>query len=193
MDDALRGLLLQYDSSLPKQRADAKADIIEFLIAAWYGHPESSQYMRMFAAALMERGDPLPDVVLGFIVEFLRNPDKPKWPTYMLEAARDARGESFIDEVRSRLARKPGKHSSNFVTRNIFIWAAIEHIVKTWKFAATRNEATKGRASAASIVREAIKQGAGIHLSEASVVKVWNKMRLPGEQALVLLEEMAAD
>jgi hypothetical protein len=158
--------------------------------------------MREFAAALMERGDPLPEGILrNFIVEFLRNPEKPNLRMAQLHTGlpadyrySEAEYLARLEEIRSIIARKPGPSSVEHMSRNRAIWIAMEYIVKTWKFPATRNEATKDkgkRACAASIVREAIKKGAGLHLSEAAVVKVWNNMRLPGEQMLALYPDEA--
>jgi hypothetical protein len=192
MEEAARGLLLNYD----RNRADAEKEISDSLLAAWLGHKEASQYMREFAAVLMERERDraaelpgnlfhfvLPENLAHFVVEFLRNPDKPR----LTRDDSDPEYLAWEDRLRLLITRKPGPRSGDMTSRNVTIWAAMEHIVKTWKFPATRNEATKGkRASAASIVREALKKGAGVHLSEAAVVKAWNKMRLPGEQALAL-------
>jgi hypothetical protein len=185
MEDALRGLIWLYDSPIPEKRAAAEEDIKASVKYAWLGNAEDSQYMRELAAMLMERGDQLPEALHNFIVEFLRNPNKPKLPF----GNTDERFRAWLDEIRSLIARKPGPSSGVLVSRNIEIWAAMEHIVKTWNIPATRNQATKEkgkRASAASIVREAIEKGADVHLSEAAVVKAWKKMRLPGEQALAL-------
>jgi hypothetical protein len=188
MEDAVHGFLLLYDSKLPDHWAQAEKDIDECTFKAWMGFQEDSQYVREIAAALMERGDPLPERLRYFVEAFLRNPNKPNLSaTYI--ASHDRAYIAWLDGLRAYIARRPGRGSSDLVSRNIGIWAAMEHIVKTWKFPATRNEATKDkgkRASAASIVREAIKKGAGVHLSEAAVVKAWNKMRLAGEQALAL-------
>ena len=49
---------------------------------------------------------------------------------------------------------------------------AVDHIVDTWKFPATRNSATK-TPSAASIVKIALENGAGLHLTEAAINKIW--------------------
>jgi hypothetical protein len=180
LHDMLVGLLFLYDSQLPSNRAAAEEDIKHYVEYAWLGNQEASQHMRELAAVLMERGDPLPDGLHHFIVEFLRNPNKPRWPSNV-----DEKYLSFVDEVRSLIARKPGQGSSDLAPRNVTIWAAVEHIVRTWKFPATRNRATTRRASATSIVREAIEKGARLHLIEAAVVKAWRKMRPGGEDAVV--------
>ena len=170
-----------YHSPLAGNQAQAEEDIKHGVEYAWLGNQEASQYMREFAAALMERGDPLPDGLHHFVVEFLRNPNKPRWPNKY----DDEKYLAFVDEVRSLIARKPGQGSNDLNPRNTCIWAAIEHIVRTWKFPATRNRATTRSASATSIVREAIEKGARLHLTEDAVVKVWRKMRPGCKDALV--------
>jgi hypothetical protein len=114
-------------------------------------------------------------------VEFLRNPDKPQIPP-------QPQGEKFdawLDELRSYIARRPGQSKLDLQSRNVSIWAAVEHIVRTWKIPTTRNQATEN-ACATSIVREALEKGAGVKLKEAAVVKVWRNMRSGGNKYLAL-------
>lgn len=104
------------------------------------------------AAELIERGEPLPGYLRDFIVKFLR---------------RDP-----IFKPSSKRGRKRG----DLASRDVFIDAVIAHIVKTWRFAATRNEAA-GRPSAASIVREGLEKGADIRLTEKAINKIWHSYR----------------
>jgi hypothetical protein len=64
------------------------------------------------------------------------------------------------------------------IIRDSNIGAAVGFVAKTWKVSPTRNREQKvGRACAASIVRDALARGAGVHLSEADVVKAWDAFR----------------
>ncbi len=120
-----------------------------YVEAAHDGHREIGRLLRMLAATLIDRGDQLPKPIRSFIAEFLRNPNK-------------------------RIKRlRPKPIWFDLRLRDSVIVDSIEHIVETWKFSATRNEATE-RASAASIVREAIEKGGGIPLTEKAVNKIWN-------------------
>lgn len=101
------------------------------------------------AAALIERGEPLPKYLRNFTVKFLlRDP---------------------IFETTG----KPGRTHGDLLHRDICISEAIEHIVKTWEFQPTRNEATT-TPSAASIVRNALEKGAEVHLSEKAINNIWS-------------------
>jgi hypothetical protein len=100
------------------------------------------------AATLIERGEPLSGPLKTFIVKFLR------------------RDPIFV------AAKKPGPKGGHLAHRDVCIGEAIEYLAKTWKFPATRNVATD-RPCAASIVREALEKGAGVHLTEAAVNKIW--------------------
>jgi hypothetical protein len=195
-EDAVFGFLLLYDSPIPERRAQAENEIRANLLEAWLGDQGASQHIRDFAAALIERGDSLPGGIFDdFIVEFLRNPEKPNLLKSKLHRGPDRAEAEFyakLDQIRSINARKPGRSRGDLLPRDVSIWIVMKYIIQTWKFPATRNEATKDKgkhACAASIVREAIKRGAGLHLSEAAIVKVWNKMGLPGEEAISLVNE----
>jgi hypothetical protein len=110
-----------------------------------------TDFLPLFVAALLERGDKLPKPLADFVIAFLRDPRK--W-----------------------LAPRRGRKASTLVVRNINIGAAVGFVAARWKFSATRNRAQKvNRHCGASIVREALAKGAGLHLSEADVVKAWNK------------------
>jgi hypothetical protein len=98
-------------------------------------------------AELIERGDPLPNPVKTWVVKFLR------------------RDDIFYPP------KKPGPDATVLAHRNVCICEAAEHIAKTWNFDVTRNVATD-RASAASIVREGLREGAGVNLTEKAINKV---------------------
>jgi hypothetical protein len=106
-----------------------------------------------FAAVLMNEGEPLPESLRLFIMMFLLEPN---W---------------FLKKVGAK-----GRKYGHLKLRDLFIGGAIEDIVEKWKFPATRNEATE-RPSAASIVRDALKRGAGIHLTEKAVNTIWGEVR----------------
>jgi hypothetical protein len=195
MEDAARGLLLSYLN--PLSGAEAEEEIRHSLLHAWLGRRDMSQYMCEFAALLMERGDPLPVGLRAFIVEFLRNPEKPDLRKSQLveiltrppTSKDETEALAWFEGIREVNIRRPGRGSGDLLSRDTTIWMVMQHIVGTWKIPATRNDATKDkgkRACAASIVREAIKKGAGLHLSEAVVARAWNKMRLGGEEARAL-------
>jgi hypothetical protein len=99
-------------------------------------------------AKLIEAGSPLSETLREFVVGFLRNPMKVK--------------------------RRPGPSRLDFQYRDRVIEGAVWHIRDTWKFPATRNEATE-RASAASVVRDALEAGAGVNLTEKAVNKIWGE------------------
>ena len=99
------------------------------------------------AAHLIERGEPLPEYLQSFIVRVLRRD-----PVF-------------------KPASKPGRKYGDLAHRDVFIQAAIKHVAEKWKFPATRR--AMSRPSAASIVQEALAKGAGVHLSEKAVDKIW--------------------
>ena len=104
------------------------------------------------AAELIERGEPLPKHLKVFIVKFLRR-------------------DPIFD-----IARKRGPRYGDLAHRDVCIIEAMQYIVKTWGFSATRNSASRDGAkhpSAASITREALEKGAKLHLTEAAVNKIW--------------------
>jgi hypothetical protein len=76
----------------------------------------------------------------------------------------------------ARIKKSPGPSSDEFLLRNGAILTAVAQIIDKWKFQATRSPAsTDKRVSAASIVRDAIETGAGRHLTEAAINKIWNE------------------
>ena len=128
---------------------DRAADYVEI---ARKGSKLGTKVTLELAAALIERGETLRGPLREFIVEFLRNPKEPR--------------------------RGAGRRaSSDLTSRNMWIRYLITTILFRSKFPATRNEATKEgtrRPSASSIVRDALETGAGIHLTEAAINKIWN-------------------
>jgi hypothetical protein len=118
-----------------------------------------------FAATLIGRGDPLPQEVRGYVVEFLRDPT-------------------------SKISKgKPGRDEMALDVRNSAIIIAMQRIRRTLGIPPTRNQQpgrtqVKRKPSAASIVREALADGAGLHLTEAAINAIWNK-----EQVRVRKEE----
>jgi len=109
------------------------------------GHPEALRHICLLAAVLLERGDPLPEPLGTFIAEYLRNPIKPK----------------------------PRERYRELVVRAELIGLSIMTITHDWGFRATRNIEATERASAASIVRQALKKGAGVSLGEKAINKIW--------------------
>jgi hypothetical protein len=102
----------------------------------------------MVAAALIEDGHQLQGALRDFVVEFLREPNK--W-----------------------LARRPGRKSRDLAIRDATIGAAVFYVCATWGFLPTRNRETTSRACGASIAKEALAKGAGVHLGEENVIKAW--------------------
>jgi hypothetical protein len=125
-------------------------------------NPILARDLREFAATLIERGEPLPESWRWRVAEFLRNPEKWK-------------------NTRQKRKNKRGPSGTDLVIRNITIAGQIQRIVDKWNFPATRNETTKElakHASAASIVKEALKRGAGIRLGEAAINKIWGEYKI---------------
>lgn len=117
------------------------------------------------AATLIERGERLSKPLGDFVAAFLRDPKK------MMTARRGRKRYALAD-------------------RDWTIGEAIDHIVGTWKILATRKASSTKRPSATSIVKEALEKGAGLHLSEAEVVTVWNNWRRdPASGKIIGLEE----
>jgi hypothetical protein len=109
------------------------------------GDPIIHRHLCLMAAFLLERGDQLPRDLRGFVIELLRNPNK---------------------------KIKPWARSNTLLERDKLIADAIIFITNKWKISATRNPATE-RASAASIVRKALKIAAGLPLKEKAVNTIW--------------------
>ena len=97
------------------------------------------------AAALLERNEQLPSSLREFVVDYLRNP---------------------------KVKRKAGRDFFDLKLRNMLIADTINTISWRWKFHPTRNDATED-ASAASIVRDALAEGAKLRLTEAAINKIW--------------------
>jgi hypothetical protein len=106
------------------------------------------------ASTLMSKGEPLPKPLEDFIIDFLDDPNLENFP--------------------SASGRK--RFPNTF--RDIRIFRAIDHLVRTWKFRATRarRKDPAKRVSAASIVKDALEKS-GLHLSEDAVNKIWNETK----------------
>jgi hypothetical protein len=117
-----------------------------FVVRACEGDGESIRELRILAAALIERGETLPDELRDFIVEYLREPKPEK-------------------------KRTPGP-ARYMEPRDLQIFSTIFQIVDKWKIPATRNPATTG-SSAASIVRDALEVAADVKLTEDAINKIW--------------------
>jgi hypothetical protein len=102
------------------------------------------------AATLIERGDPLPVPLRAYVADFLRNP-------------------------KMKMNRRPGRKASALEWRNSLITDALYQIVLRWNLRARRNPGTTERASAASIVQQAMVEGANYHLSEGDINKMCGK------------------
>ena len=98
------------------------------------------------AATLIERGDPLPVPLRAFVADVLRNPKTHR--------------------------RRPGRKASALDWRNSLITSAVCEIVLRWNLRVTRNPGTTERASAASIVQQAMVEGANYRLGEGDINKI---------------------
>ena len=132
------------------------------LIEALQGSPRLPE----FAAALIERGDPLPGPLRDFIAAFLREPNK-------------------------HLKRHRGSKPIDKFWRDMNIAAAVTFIAGKWGISETRRRNQKsGRSCAASIVKDALATAASIHLSEDKVVKAHQRFisdfrESPGHSVIV--------
>jgi hypothetical protein len=144
--DGVAFLLKEHDKA--KDGFDDYVDGVDAYLHAWENGIEAGlpDIRREFAAALLERGEPLPRRLLKFVADYLRNPET--------------------------AGRKRGQNIYKLKHRNLAISFAIAQIMEKWKFEGMRNDATVG-ASAASIVRDALEKSASLHLTEAAVHKIW--------------------
>jgi hypothetical protein len=122
-------------------------ELLDLIRGAREGHETTHAYILAVAAALIENGDCLPGPLKEFVVEFLREPQKPR--------------------------TGPGRKRSKLFMRDNYIGFVMAMICIHWKFFPTRNDATI-EPSAASIAQKALEQ-VGIHLTEPAINKVWNK------------------
>jgi hypothetical protein len=135
-------------------------------LALFYGDLYAIDILRELAAECIAEGKPLTGSLQTFTCLFLKHPFR-KWrPT----------GKSVT--VGEKIKSRPGPRERDLSIRNIIITVVIESIAKEWGFAPTRNTASKDtdvRASAASIVRDALERAVNINLTEAAVNKIWHK------------------
>jgi hypothetical protein len=143
----------RYDSPLSRHRTLAEKELASLVEKAREGDAGALELTCNFAGVLIANNKPLPEDLRDFTSEFL------------------------FDTIAFLKQRKPGRRSIDQVRRNIRIWAATEHIIRTWNFKATRGRAQTRRASATSIVREALEKGAGECLGEDAVVDAWKACR----------------
>jgi hypothetical protein len=115
------------------------------------------------AAALLERNEQLPSSLREFVVDYLRNP---------------------------KVNRKAGRDFFDLKLRNMLIAETINIISERWKFHPTRNDATED-ASAASIVRDALAEGAKLCLTEAAINKIWRHFGPSARSHLSITKEFA--
>jgi hypothetical protein len=151
-------LLDEYND--PLHRTQAEKELASKVEWAREGDDVAFQLICNFAGTLIANNEPLPESVRDFISEFLSGPD------FYLKR------------------RKPGPNLADLACRDFNIWAATEHIVRTWNFKATRGREQKIRASATSIVREALEKGAGVSLGEDAVIDAWKALRSLDEDDL---------
>ena len=138
-----------YDEWRPENPEEYEAYTARLFRVAETNEGDAAIFELCFIAAeLIERGEPLPDHLKVFIVNVLRR-------------------DPIFDA-----AMKPGPKRTDLAHRDVCIAEAVEHIVKTWNFSATRNNATE-TPSATSIVKVALERGAGLHLTEAAINKIW--------------------
>jgi hypothetical protein len=128
-DELISGLLLEAHEVYNYSREE-RGQVYLSMVDGARRHSYGVQLLLGFAATLIERGEPLPEEMRGYVAELLRDPPK--------------------------LKRKPGPGLHDLRSRNSAICDALRHINETWKFPITRNHYSKGP-SAASVVHEAIK------------------------------------
>jgi hypothetical protein len=124
-------------------------ELTDYVAALRRGHDGGLDLFDL-AATLIERGDPLPVPLRAYVADFLRNP-------------------------KMKMNRRRGRKASALEWRNSLITDALYQIVLRWNLRATRNPETTERASAASIVQQAMAEGANYRLSEGDINKLCGK------------------
>ena len=104
--------------------------------------------LRQAVADLVERGDHLPKPLADFAAASLRDPRE---PTKVIRGRKPSMDKAGLDALMA---------------------VVMHHIAETWGFKPTRNVASAGLC-AASIVKAALKTGAGIRVSESRVAAAW--------------------
>lgn len=128
----------------------------ELIAMAAGGNAAADRWLRGVAAALLEQGQQL----------------SPEMGQFAAGAIRTAP---------ARQNAKPGPHKNDDVLRNAYIWLSITRLTEQG-FKPTRSPATTKSHSACSLVAQGLAR-AGIHMSEAAVVKVWQACRVPLEKS----------
>jgi hypothetical protein len=147
LEFAVNSFITGYDDEARNNPEELSARIVKDLKLAGGGY-----LLANVVARLIERGDKLPGPFKDFVISFLRDPAE--WKS----------------------KKEPGRKPWALLIRNLHIGAAILAVCKHCDIPATRNRAKKG-VCGASIAKDALAEGAGIHLSEADVVKAWDYFR----------------
>jgi hypothetical protein len=159
-----RNFLEDFAVGMPKRERALKLGFIytyddwlrhdEAKLARWVSHTtgeEDTRALRQAVADLLERGDRLPKPLADFAAAHLRDHKK---------AAKVGRG----------------RKANHYKALDMAIAIAMRHITKMWGFKPTRSVATRDkntRTCAASIVKEALKTGAGIGVGESRIASAW--------------------
>ena len=167
---AVNSFLAAYDMAKHSIKTDEKI-LVEDLLHEFKEEYFTPDLRCEVAAALLERNEQLPSSLREFVVDYLRNP---------------------------KVNRKAGRDFFDLKLRNMLIADTINIISERWKFHPTRNDVTED-ASAASIVRDALAEGAKLHLTEAAIKKIWRRFGpmalnwLSATKSLARLERQYAD
>jgi hypothetical protein len=122
-----------------------------FLEAAREGDHDCAQSLCIAAAVILEATQTIPDSRLrAYAIEMLYRGGAPK------------------------MKKKRGRNAADNALRNMIIVGCLIPPLLRAGFSATRNEVTRKRESACSIVCNALK-AVGIHLSEKAIETVWGK------------------
>jgi hypothetical protein len=143
---AVNRFLAAYDMAKHSIKTDEKI-LVEDLLYEFKKKYFTPDLRREVAAALLERNEQLPSSLREFVVDYLRKP---------------------------KVNRKAGRDFFDLKLRNMVIAETINIISERWKFHPTRNDATED-ASAASIVCDALVEGAKLRLTEAAINKIWRR------------------
>jgi hypothetical protein len=161
-----RANLVAFDmiECLPPNDRDAAIDT-QVSRALFRGDADAVEVLRVLSARRISTGVDLSAPLRLFVEYFLLEPHT-KWRVD---------GEGNMVRV-GKIKSKPGPAQGINTGRDYMIWMAIAGIVLRWGLPATRNPASREaarRASAASIVRDALEKGANIHMGEDAVNKIW--------------------
>ena len=170
MASAVNSFLAAYDMAKHSIKTDEKI-LVEDLLHEFKEEYFTPDLRCEVAAALLERNEQLPSSLREFVVDYLRNP---------------------------KVKRKAGRDFFDLKLRNMLIAETINIISERWKFHPTRNDSTED-ASAASIVRDALEEGAKLRLKESAINKIWwhfgpsARAHLSATKAVARLERQYAD